>query len=106
MGRWQKSGRLQQLRSPQKYRWAPLPPPSPGAVAAQQEAEKARRQQALADARYRRVMDTAAIGMCLLAEDGTFLEVNPALCKILGYDADTLTQKRWHDRSHIACSAL
>ena len=66
-------------------------------VAAQQEAEKARRQQALADARYRRVMDTAAIGMCLLAEDGTFLEVNPALCKILGYDADTLTQKTWQE---------
>ncbi len=66
-------------------------------VAAQQEAENARMQQALADARYRRLMDTAAIGMCLLAEDGAFLEVNPALCKILGYDADTLTQKRWQE---------
>lgn len=66
-------------------------------VAAQQEAERARSQQALADARYRRLMDTAAIGMCLLAEDGAFLEVNPALCEILGYDADTLTQKRWQE---------
>jgi len=66
-------------------------------VAAQQEAERARSQQALADARYRRVMDTAAIGMCLLAEDGTFIEVNPALCEILGYDADTLTRKRWQE---------
>ncbi len=66
-------------------------------VAAQQEAEEARSQQALADARYRRLMDTAAIGMCLLAEDGTFLEVNPALCEILGYDAGTLTQKRWQE---------
>jgi sigma-B regulation protein RsbU (phosphoserine phosphatase) len=66
-------------------------------VAAQQDAEEARRQQALADARYQRLMDTAAIGMCLLAEDGTFLEVNPALCEILGYDADTLTQKTWQE---------
>lgn len=66
-------------------------------VAAQREAEEARRQQALADARYQRVMDTAAIGMCLLAEDGTFLEVNPALCEILGYDAVTLTQKTWQE---------
>lgn len=66
-------------------------------VAAQQEAEQARMQQALADERYRRLMDTAAIGMCLLAEDGAFLEVNPALCEMLGYDADTLTQKRWQE---------
>lgn len=66
-------------------------------VAAQQEVERARREQALADARYRRLMDTAAIGMCLLAEDGAFLEVNPALCEMLGYDADTLTQKTWQE---------
>ena len=66
-------------------------------VAAQLDAEDARRQQALADARYQRLMDTAAIGMCLLAEGGTFLEVNPALCEILGYDADTLTQKTWQE---------
>ena len=66
-------------------------------VAAQRQAAEARRQQALADARYQRLMDTAAIGMCLLAQDGTFLEVNPALCEMLGFDADTLTQKRWQE---------
>jgi PAS domain S-box-containing protein len=66
-------------------------------VAAQLEVEKARRQQARADARYRRAMDTAAIGMCLLAPDGTFIEVNPALCEFFGYDAETLTQKKWQD---------
>jgi PAS domain S-box-containing protein len=64
-------------------------------VAAHQETEEARRQQAKADARYRRAMDTAAIGMCLLAPDGTFLEVNPALCEFFGYDAETLTQMTW-----------
>ena len=66
-------------------------------VAAQQDAEDARREQAWADARYRRAMDTAAIGMCLLAPDGTFVEVNPTLCEFFGYDAETLTQKRWQD---------
>ncbi len=64
-------------------------------VAAQQQAEEARRQQAIADARYRRSMDTAAIGMCLLAPDGAFLEVNPVLCAMLGYDAETLTTLTW-----------
>jgi len=66
-------------------------------VAAQREAEEARKKQAQADMRYQRLMDTAAIGMCLLAEDGTFLEVNPALCDFFGYDADTLTQMRWQE---------
>lgn len=66
-------------------------------VAAQQEAEEAREQQARADARYRRAMDTAAIGMCLLAPDGKFDEVNPALCEFFGYDAETLMSMRWQD---------
>ena len=66
-------------------------------VAAQQQAEEARREQAQADARYRRLMDTAAIGMCLLGQDGTFLEVNPALCDLFGYDAETLKSKRWQE---------
>ena len=66
-------------------------------MAAQQEADQARTKQALADARYRRMMDTAAIGMCLMSEDGTFLDVNPALCQMLGYDADALTQMRWQE---------
>ena len=25
------------------------------------------------------------------------MEVNPALCQLLGYDAETLTQKTWQD---------
>ena len=64
-------------------------------MAAQQEAEEARRQEAIADARYRRSMESAAIGMCLLGPDGEFLEVNPALCAMLGYDAETLTSMTW-----------
>lgn len=66
-------------------------------VAAEQEAEEARRQQLRAEARYRRSMDSAAIGMCLIAPDGTFVEVNDALCELFGYDADTLKKKTWQE---------
>jgi PAS domain S-box-containing protein len=66
-------------------------------VAAEQEAEEARRQQARAEARYRRSMDSAAIGMCLVAPNGAFVEVNDALCELFGYDADTLKQKTWQE---------
>ena len=66
-------------------------------VAAEQNAEEARRQRAKSDERYRRSMETAAIGMALLSPDGTFIEVNPALCQLFGYDAETLTQKTWQE---------
>jgi sigma-B regulation protein RsbU (phosphoserine phosphatase) len=66
-------------------------------MAAHQAAEAAHRQEAVADARYRRSMDTAAIGMCLLGPGGAFLEVNPALCEMLGYDAATLTTMTWQE---------
>ena len=66
-------------------------------VAAEQAMEEARRQQARSDERYRRSMETAAIGIGLLTPAGKFIEVNPALCRLLGYDAETLTQKTWQD---------
>ncbi|MEI6506768.1 MAG: PAS domain S-box protein, partial [Planctomycetota bacterium] len=65
--------------------------------AAEREAEEARRQQAKSDERYRRSMDHAAIGMCLISADGRFVEVNDALCQLFGYDAETLTQKTWQE---------
>ena len=66
-------------------------------VAAQKAADEARRRQARADARYRRSMDNAAIGMCLIAPDGRFEDVNDALCQYFGYDADTLKNKTWQE---------
>ena len=66
-------------------------------VAAEEQAEEARRQQAIADARYRRSVSTSAIGICMLAPSGAFLEVNPALCDMLGYDAETLLSKTWQE---------
>lgn len=66
-------------------------------VTAQHQAEDARRLQAVADDRYRRSVENSAIGICMLAPDGAFLEVNPALCDMLGYDAQTLLGKTWQD---------
>jgi diguanylate cyclase (GGDEF)-like protein/PAS domain S-box-containing protein len=45
-----------------------------------------------ASERFRTAFDNAPIGMSLVAPDGTWLEVNPALCKLLGYSADELMQ--------------
>ena len=64
---------------------------------AEQALEEARRQRARADERFRRSMQYAAIGMCLLAPDGRLEEVNDALCELFGYDAETLTHKRWQE---------
>ncbi|GEM_PF-750104 len=66
-------------------------------VEMREQLEEARRQQAIADARYRRSMDHAAIGMCLITPEGRFEDVNEALCKLFGYDAETLKQKTWQE---------
>ena len=66
-------------------------------ASAQLEAEEARRRQARSDARYRRLMDNAAIGMCFIDADGRFEAVNDALCQLFGYDAETLTSKTWQE---------
>ena len=66
-------------------------------VAAEQAVEAARRQQAKADERYRRSMDNAAIGMCLIDPDGRFVEVNDALCQLFGYDAEALKHTTWQE---------
>ncbi|HQR78832.1 MAG TPA: PAS domain S-box protein, partial [Actinomycetota bacterium] len=49
---------------------------------------------------FRRAMHDAAIGMSLVAIDGTYLEVNSALCEILGYDAATLYTMTWQELTH------
>lgn len=66
-------------------------------VAAEQQAEEARRQQARADAIYRRSLESSAVGMCLADLEGNFTEVNGALCEFFGYDADSLRRKTWQD---------
>ena len=50
-----------------------------------------------ADERYRRLIDNAAIGMCIITPDGRFEAVNNALCQLFGYDAETFMKKDWRD---------
>ncbi|MGI9123874.1 MAG: PAS domain S-box protein, partial [Mycobacterium sp.] len=64
-------------------------------VRAVEAAEEARRRQAEADARYRRLMDNSAVPMCVTSPDGRFDVVNEAMCRYFGYDAETLRTKTW-----------
>jgi PAS domain S-box-containing protein len=50
--------------------------------------------------RFRLAFDQAPIGMALVGTDGRFLHVNPALCDIVGYEADTLLLKTFQDITH------
>ena len=50
---------------------------------------------AASERKYRRSMDNAAVGMCLITPEGRFEDVNDALARFLGYDADTLMTKTW-----------
>lgn len=62
-------------------------------TAARAEAEEARRKQERSDALLRRSLESATIGMALTTPDGTFTEVNDAMCRFFGYDADALVGK-------------
>jgi len=66
-------------------------------VAAEQALEEARRQQARADARYRRSIGNAAVGMCLTDTEGRFTDINDAMCQFFGYDGNTLTQMTFQE---------
>ncbi|MGX1099405.1 EAL domain-containing protein [Amorphus sp. MBR-141] len=46
---------------------------------------------------FRRAMHDSAIGMAIVDLDGRLLEVNQALCSILGYDPDELTRTQFRD---------
>jgi PAS domain S-box-containing protein len=58
-------------------------------------AEEARRQESATRARYRNLMDNAAVGMGVIEPDGSLDEVNEAACTFFGYDAATLKQMTW-----------
>jgi diguanylate cyclase (GGDEF)-like protein/PAS domain S-box-containing protein len=64
--------------------------------------ERLRTQQALAEAeeRFHRAFDQAPIGMALVTPGGRWLQVNPALCELLGYEADELTALTFQDVTH------
>jgi diguanylate cyclase (GGDEF)-like protein/PAS domain S-box-containing protein len=52
------------------------------------------------DALFRLAMEHSAIGMTLVAPDGSFLTVNPALCRILGRDESELKISTWQQLTH------
>jgi diguanylate cyclase (GGDEF)-like protein/PAS domain S-box-containing protein len=64
----------------------------------ERKAEQAAR--TVADAQFRTAFDDAAIGMALVAPDGAWLRVNPALCAILGYTREQLQAKTFQDITH------
>lgn len=67
---------------------------------AQEARERALRAQAEADQRFGLAMDNAAVGMALVSRDGTFLEVNGALCHLFATDAATLRSTTWQALTH------
>ena len=55
---------------------------------------------ALADSRFAAAFQSASIGMALVAPDGRFLEVNPALCRFLARDAQALLASSFQALTH------
>lgn len=53
-----------------------------------------------ANERFEQTIANAAIGMALVGTDGSWLEVNPALCEIVGYGHDELMTKGFQDITH------
>lgn len=50
--------------------------------------------------RFRQAMAASGIGMAVVGLDGSWLEVNPALCQLLGYREDELRGLRFSDVTH------
>lgn len=50
--------------------------------------------------RFRNAFDTAPIGMALVSVEGRWLEVNDALCDMLGYSERELLEKNFMDITH------
>ncbi len=50
--------------------------------------------------RFRQVEEQAPIGLALVAPDGRWLRVNPALCALVGYDAEELLARTFQDITH------
>jgi len=54
----------------------------------------------LSEKRFRIAFDAAAIGMNIAAPNGRLLQVNPALCQMLGYSEAELLQGTYQDFTH------
>ena len=61
---------------------------------------KVRAEQAESDQRFRLTVQHAPIGMTVVALDGTFIDPNEQLCRILGYDAEQLRHITFPEITH------
>ena len=50
--------------------------------------------------RFRAAFESSGIGMALVRPDGRWLQVNPALCRILGYSEEALQRKTFQEITH------
>ena len=66
-------------------------------VAAEQALEAARHEQAKADALYRRAINNAAVGMCLVTPEGRLVEINAAMARMFGQDVQKMIGSFWQD---------
>ncbi|MCB1052129.1 MAG: PAS domain S-box protein [Acidobacteria bacterium] len=64
--------------------------------------ERIERENALMEAeqKFRNAFDYAAIGMAIVSREGKFVQVNRALCDIVGYDPETLLAKTFQEITH------
>ena len=54
----------------------------------------------LSEERFRMVFESGSLGLAIGDSDGRLLEVNQALCEMLGYSAEELVQKSWMEVTH------
>jgi two-component system, cell cycle sensor histidine kinase and response regulator CckA len=66
-------------------------------ITERKRAEEAQRQ---SEERFRGAFRFAAIGMALVAPDGRFLQVNDALCELVGYSAHELLERGFQEITH------
>jgi PAS domain S-box-containing protein len=52
------------------------------------------------EARFRSAFESSGIGMALVRPDGKWLQVNPSLCRILGYSEKELFGMTWQEITH------
>ncbi|CRI67179.1 Diguanylate cyclase/phosphodiesterase with PAS/PAC sensor(S) (modular protein) [Thiocapsa sp. KS1] len=58
--------------------------------------QSARRAQAARE-RYRAFFNRSMVGMATLSADQRWIDINPALCEMLGYSSDELARAHWFD---------
>jgi two-component system cell cycle sensor histidine kinase/response regulator CckA len=51
--------------------------------------------------RFTNAVHHSAIGMALTTPDGRWIEVNPALCRLVGYTREELLQRTFRDITHV-----